>query len=236
MKQLALVLAILILLPLSPLLGQERIDIIYLKNGDILKGTIIENVPNDHVRIELPGGSVFIVKYSDILKFTREKPSTPEPTIHDRTTELTTQPDAQKLMTYQSERKSSSTAVLLSIFVTSAGHAYAGNWGRGLLFTAGRACGVVLALTAGVQTKTYSEPNPYGYSWNYYYSYTEVTPWLYIGIGIAVVFSVWEAFDASWEVDRYNDELYNRIMGRKPFGLNIVPTRNGPQLQFSFTM
>jgi len=57
-------------------LGQERIDVIHLNNGDIVKGIIIENVPNDYVRIELQGGSIFTYKYAKIAKFTKEMPTT----------------------------------------------------------------------------------------------------------------------------------------------------------------
>lgn len=52
---------------------QDYIDVIYLKNGDIIKGTIIENAPNNYIKIEIAGGSVFTIKYEDILKMTREK-------------------------------------------------------------------------------------------------------------------------------------------------------------------
>jgi len=231
MKNSLLCFGFLLALVVQSSLAQDRIDVIHLKNGDILKGTIIENVPNDYVRIELQGGSVFTVKYSDILKFTKEKPSSPEQQIQPKQQSPDAQPDVQKMMYYEKEKKSSGTAVLLSLVVTSAGHAYAGNWGRGLLFTAGRVGGVVLALTAGIQTKTESG----GYYYYYSYTTTEITAWYYIGLGATLVFAIWEAIDASAEVDRYNEDLYNKIMGKKPFGLNIVPSKNGPQLQLSYS-
>lgn len=229
MKTIWLSVAFLLSLAFQSSLAQDRIDVIHLKNGDVLKGTIIENVPNDYVRIELQGGSIFTVKYSDILKFTKENPSSLEPQVQPKPPESNTQQDIQKMMYYEKEKKSSGTAVLLSLVVTSAGHAYAGNWGRGLLFTAGRVGGAVLALTAGIKTTTETS--------GYYYSYTttEITAWYYIGLGAILVFAIWEAIDASAEVDRYNEDLYNKIMGKKPFGLNIVPSKNGPQLQFSYS-
>ena len=52
--------------------AQERQDLIYLKDGTVLKGIIIENVPNDYVRVELPGGSLITLKYIDIAKFGKE--------------------------------------------------------------------------------------------------------------------------------------------------------------------
>jgi hypothetical protein len=219
-------------LAVSSSLAQDRIDVIHLKNGDILKGTIIENVPNDYVRIELQGGSVFTVKYVDILKFTKEKQSADVQTLQRPTkTEPSGIEDVQKMMYYEKDKKSSGTAVLLSLVITSAGHAYAGNWGRGLLFTAGRVGGAVLALTAGIETNTYSSG---GYYYSYSYSETKITTWYYVGFGAILVFAIWEAIDASAEVDRYNENLYNKIMGKKPFGFNIVPSKNGTQLQFTY--
>jgi hypothetical protein len=52
--------------------GQEKIDVIYLKNGDIRKGTIIENVMNDYIKVETSDGSIFTIKYADIQKMTKE--------------------------------------------------------------------------------------------------------------------------------------------------------------------
>jgi hypothetical protein len=52
--------------------GQEKVDVVYLKNGDVRKGTIIENVPNDYIKVETNDGSIFTVKYSDIQKIAKE--------------------------------------------------------------------------------------------------------------------------------------------------------------------
>ncbi len=59
----------------SVAISQERIDVIYLKNGDIRKGTIIENVPNDFIRVETSDGSIYTIKYADIEKMTKEAKS-----------------------------------------------------------------------------------------------------------------------------------------------------------------
>lgn len=53
-------------------LCQEKSDVIYLKNGDIRKGTIIENVPNDYIKVETADGSIFTIKYADIQKMVKE--------------------------------------------------------------------------------------------------------------------------------------------------------------------
>ena len=71
MRALVVCLCALVLLG-STVWAQEKTDVIYLKNGDVRKGTIIENVPNDYVKIETSDGSIFTVKYADIQKMTKE--------------------------------------------------------------------------------------------------------------------------------------------------------------------
>ena len=57
---------------LSFLHSQTTIDVVQLKNGDIIKGIITENVFNDYIRIELAGGSIITFQYSEILNITKE--------------------------------------------------------------------------------------------------------------------------------------------------------------------
>ena len=59
----------------SSLIAQEYIDVVLLKNGDVLKGKIIENVINSHIRIELKGGSILSYQYSQIASIEVEKVS-----------------------------------------------------------------------------------------------------------------------------------------------------------------
>jgi hypothetical protein len=75
MRTLLLCLCILIVMSAVGL-GQEKVDVVYLKNGDIRKGTIIENVPNEYVKVETGDGSIFTIKYADIQKMTKEAKST----------------------------------------------------------------------------------------------------------------------------------------------------------------
>lgn len=55
--------------------GNNRVlvDIVYLKNGSIVKGLIIEQVPNTLIKIETRDGSVFVFKFDEIEKITRER-------------------------------------------------------------------------------------------------------------------------------------------------------------------
>jgi len=48
-------------------------DVIYLKNGNIVRGTITERIPGERVTIETRDGSVFTFKFEEIERITREK-------------------------------------------------------------------------------------------------------------------------------------------------------------------
>ena len=54
------------------LFSQNTNDVIYLKNGNIIKGMIIEQIPNQSVKIETKDKSVFVLQYTEIEKLTKE--------------------------------------------------------------------------------------------------------------------------------------------------------------------
>ena len=47
-------------------------DVVYLKNGSIIRGVIIEQVPNESIKIETVGGNVFAYKLVEVEKLTKE--------------------------------------------------------------------------------------------------------------------------------------------------------------------
>lgn len=57
---------------ITSIFGQSRIDIVHLKNGNILRGKIIENIPNEYIKIELFSGEVQSSEYSDIINISAE--------------------------------------------------------------------------------------------------------------------------------------------------------------------
>ena len=54
------------------LLAQNLQEVVYLKNGSIIKGTIIEQVPNESLKIQTVDGSIFVYKISEVEKITKE--------------------------------------------------------------------------------------------------------------------------------------------------------------------
>ena len=48
-------------------------DVVYLKNGSIIRGDIIEYAPNDTVKIMTTDGSVFVYDFAQVEKFAKEQ-------------------------------------------------------------------------------------------------------------------------------------------------------------------
>ncbi|MDR0712944.1 MAG: hypothetical protein LBF89_01580 [Bacteroidales bacterium] len=71
--------------------AQNYQDVVYLKNGSIIRGMIVEHVPNKTVKIETTDGSVFICSVEEIEKFAKEKEKENEkPLIKEKTKERDT--------------------------------------------------------------------------------------------------------------------------------------------------
>jgi hypothetical protein len=55
---------------------QSSQDVLYLKNGSIIRGTIIEQVPNKSLKIQTADGSVFVYSIEEVEKITKEVATT----------------------------------------------------------------------------------------------------------------------------------------------------------------
>jgi len=65
--------------------AQESLqDVVYLKNGSIIRGVIIEQIPLVSLKIRTADGSVFVFSMNDVEKMTRESP--PRPSVQARHT------------------------------------------------------------------------------------------------------------------------------------------------------
>jgi len=49
-------------------------DVVYLKNGSVIRGQIIEQVPNQSLKIRTADGSLFVYNLSEVEKMTKEEP------------------------------------------------------------------------------------------------------------------------------------------------------------------
>ena len=52
--------------------AQQYQDVVYLKNGSVIRGLITEQIPNKSLKIETTDGSIFICDMNDVNKNTKE--------------------------------------------------------------------------------------------------------------------------------------------------------------------
>ena len=54
-------------------MAQEMQEVVYLKNGSIIRGTIIEQVPDKSLKIQTNDGSIFAYEMAEVDKITKEQ-------------------------------------------------------------------------------------------------------------------------------------------------------------------
>ena len=64
---------LLIFFACGSLFAQNTKDVVYLKNGGIIKGIIIEQIPNQSIKIQTSDGSVFVYTMDEVEKFGKEQ-------------------------------------------------------------------------------------------------------------------------------------------------------------------
>lgn len=63
----------LLILPILGFAQSGMEDVIYLKNGSVYRGVIIEQVPNESMKIRSAGGNVFAVNMNDVERIAKEE-------------------------------------------------------------------------------------------------------------------------------------------------------------------
>jgi hypothetical protein len=116
--------------PTSVNAQQQEEDVVYLKDGSILRGTIIEDIPGESLRIRTRDGNVFRISYDRIERRTKEP-------VQAAVQPPAQQPLAQPSAQVTTGRKSPGLAFLLSFLITGAGQGYNGQWGKGALMFGG---------------------------------------------------------------------------------------------------
>ncbi len=74
--------------------AQQYIESVYLKNGSIIKGTVIEQVPDGDIKIQRNDGSVYVYPMSEVIKITKEQVAAPVPvsTVKTKTSTIQEKP------------------------------------------------------------------------------------------------------------------------------------------------
>lgn len=91
---------------------ETKEDVVYLDNGSVIRGQVMEYDPNGNIKIEIYGGSVLVYKSSEVLKIEKE------------TVKLTREVKKEK----RSDHKVSNTGIYGTIAVGTLGGM--GDWGQ----------------------------------------------------------------------------------------------------------
>ena len=68
---------LILFLGISSSFAQEYEDVIYLKNGEVRRGLIIEEIHAESVKLKSAYGEIFIIKMSEISRMTKEEKKSP---------------------------------------------------------------------------------------------------------------------------------------------------------------
>lgn len=183
-------------------------DTVYLKNGGLIRGEIIHFIPGEICRIKTQDGSIFVYSGEEIKAVTfgaKNQGAVPR-------------------MAY--DRKSPGLAVLFAWLLPSAGHGYAGDWGRGVKFIL-LDIGSFAVIGAGL-SKTQIDCGGF---FRCEETLTDDGASL-VGIGFLslLAFRVWEFVDA---YDAAND--YNRIGRSGRYSLRMENIGTAPSLKMAYT-
>ena len=68
----SLLILILFIGSIATSVAQNIQEVVYLKNGSIIRGIVIEQVPNASLKIQTSDGSIFAYPMSEVIKITKE--------------------------------------------------------------------------------------------------------------------------------------------------------------------
>lgn len=100
-------------------------EVVYLKNGSVIRGIIVEQIPNETLRIRTRGGSEFVFQMSEVLKITKELPVVEPPSQQDQSPPVQLPPGGYI------RQKDPTIAFLLSFLISGGGQFYTENYGEG---------------------------------------------------------------------------------------------------------
>ncbi|MBQ6988649.1 MAG: hypothetical protein IJN45_05820, partial [Alistipes sp.] len=73
MKKFIISLAVCIMAFASTAFSQNLQEVVYLKNGSIIKGIVVEQVPGVSLKLKTYDGSIFVYQMSEIEKIAKEE-------------------------------------------------------------------------------------------------------------------------------------------------------------------
>ncbi len=69
---------LIMLLAVSSSFAQQYEDVVYLKDGGVRRGLILEQIPGESVKLKTNYGEIFVIKMTDISKIAKEEKEVPD--------------------------------------------------------------------------------------------------------------------------------------------------------------
>jgi hypothetical protein len=198
-------------------------DVVYLKNGSIIKGIIIEQVPNVSLKIKTNDGNVLVYEMVQVEKIEKQKDDAPESASFS------------KEITLHKEEKSPGTAFFYSLLIPGLGQHYCGNNVKGIIQETIYVGGWSLLLTAGISTDHHYD----GSYFPYFHEQDKITGWYYLGLSMVIGSYFWSIIDAPLSANDINTEIRNEkakhyghlfeydLDGNNVVGIDPAVFRNG---------
>lgn len=203
-------------------------DVVYLKNGSIIRGDIIEMVPGETVKIMTADGCVFIYGFADVEKFTKERPM-----YYGRTA---------------IKKKSPLAAGVMSYFMPGLGQFYNGEERKGWIDLGTQVGGYAATLIGLALAMEYAGYYDYGYYEDYYCEEDGYPPYEYIegnrflsGVGVVLftagvitiyanaIHSIVDAVKSSKRINAENGYVMYQLNERCAFGMQPSIAYERPQ-------
>ena len=113
-------------------------DVVYLRNGSVIRGTIVEIRPDESVKIQMSDGSILVFPFAEVQRIAKEE-------VFSRTLSL------------QEPKKEAAVAFALSFVLPGAGQFYNGEYGKGAAMLACWVGGWIVYLTALPQDEVWCD-------------------------------------------------------------------------------
>lgn len=189
----------------TQVLAQELEDVVYLKNGGIVRGTIFEQLPDKSLKIARFDGKVFSYKMNEIDKISKET--------------------VMRMHTI-GKKKNPMVALGLSFPIIGAGQFYNGQYAKGAIQLGAGIVGLGLTLSASGDNQDQPDGNLDVDSDDW----MSVPGYLLLFGG-----AIWSLIDAPMSANRINQQSQTASFGhlfqldgdRTMLGMNPVASRNG---------
>ena len=155
-------------------------DVVYLKNGSIIHGIIIEQIPNESLKIKTKDGNVFVYKMTEVDKMTKEQIANKRGNTGNFNysanqysyiaspsyKEIKMNYDYHMYVPQPSDPYNPTVSGICSWIIPGLGQMVCGETGRGLGFMGGY---LGCYLVAGIGSAVFVGSSPYYSSSSYYY-------------------------------------------------------------------